>query len=207
MKKFTIPCHFGTKKAPFDVYIGNPKAGTHPLHFQNEWLKKERGGEIPKEVMDSFEKLWGLAQRNGVSFEDLCVYALEAANAEKSKEGEQLKKQGEILSGLEVFESKIRILARPDDLEAAFDDNFYLIHFPFNNLKELCQVVLLIRETQIENFKANFPTKFTSIDQFAAFGKIELVQVGKNEDALYKLVIERFGLSLVTIIENSRVDL
>jgi len=82
MKKFTIPCDFGGKSAPFDVYIGNPKPGNHPLQNQSAWLSKERGGTIPGDVMESFAKLLDLAEKNGVSFEDLCVYALDAANEE-----------------------------------------------------------------------------------------------------------------------------
>lgn len=85
MKKFTIPCDFGGQKAPFDVYIGMPKAGNHPLQHQAHWLSSERGGTIPAEVMESFAKLLELAEKNGVSFEDLCVYALEAANAENQQ--------------------------------------------------------------------------------------------------------------------------
>jgi hypothetical protein len=86
MKKFTIPCDFGGKKAPFDVYIGMPKSGNHPLQHQAHWLAAERGGTIPAEVMESFAKLLSLAEKNGVSFEELCVYALEAANEEKKKQ-------------------------------------------------------------------------------------------------------------------------
>ena len=79
MKKFTVPCDFGGQKAPFDVYIGNPKPGNHPLQNQASWLSKERGGTIPQEVMESFQKLLDLAEKNNVSFEDLCVYALNVA--------------------------------------------------------------------------------------------------------------------------------
>lgn len=85
MKKFTIPCDFGGKKAPFDVYVGMPAPGNHPLKYQAAWLLQERGGTIPQEVMDSFQKLLDLAIRNKVSFEDLCVYALEAANKENQE--------------------------------------------------------------------------------------------------------------------------
>ena len=80
MKKFTIPCHFGRTKAPFDVYIGKPAPGRHPLEYQARWLKEERGGIIPPEVMESFAKLLDLATKNNVNFEDLCVYAMDAAN-------------------------------------------------------------------------------------------------------------------------------
>jgi len=86
MKKFTIPCDFGGKKAPFDVYIGLPEQDLHPLQYQASWLVKERGGSIPQEVMDSFQKLYVLAKENNVAFEDLCVYALEEANKQKANE-------------------------------------------------------------------------------------------------------------------------
>lgn len=87
MKKFTIPCQFGDIKAPFDVYIGRPAPGLPPVRFQERWLAEERGGEIPAAVLDSFAKLLVLADRNGESFEELCVYALEAANKEKQGGG------------------------------------------------------------------------------------------------------------------------
>jgi hypothetical protein len=86
MKKFTVPCDFGGQKAPFDVYIGNPKPGNHPLQNQANWLSKERGGTIPQEVMESFQKLLDLAEKNNVSFEDLCVYALNVAGQQNAGE-------------------------------------------------------------------------------------------------------------------------
>lgn len=76
MKKFTIPCEFGTVKAPFNVYIGQPAPDTHPLEQQAAWLLRERGGVIPQEVMDSFARLHEIALENGVSFEEIAVYAL-----------------------------------------------------------------------------------------------------------------------------------
>lgn len=93
MKKFSVPCNFNGQMAPFTIYIGMPKDGNHPLHFQADWLSKERGGTIPQEVMDSIQKLKDLADKNNVSFEDLCVYALgaaqqEGAEDEGSNEGE-----------------------------------------------------------------------------------------------------------------------
>ena len=81
MKKFTITCDFNGIKAPFTVYIGSPQDGHHPLHFQSEWLSKERGGVVPPEVMDSLSKLKDLADKNNVSFEELCVYTLGSAQA------------------------------------------------------------------------------------------------------------------------------
>jgi len=85
MKKFTIPCKFGSLKAPFDVYIGEPSKNESPLKYQARWLLKERGGIIPEPVMESFHKLQYLALKNNVSFEDLVVYALETANKDRSR--------------------------------------------------------------------------------------------------------------------------
>ncbi|MCD6034811.1 MAG: hypothetical protein K0R63_552 [Rickettsiales bacterium] len=85
MQKFTVPCDFGGQKAPFSIYIGKPKPDNHPLQNQQSWLSRERGGSIPAEVMDSISKLRDLAEKNGVPFEDLCVYALSAANEEQKK--------------------------------------------------------------------------------------------------------------------------
>lgn len=76
MKKFTVPCAFGGVTAPFSIYIGNPEPQHHPVHFQSEWLTKHRGGVIPSSVMDSISRLYDLAKKNNVSFEELCVYAL-----------------------------------------------------------------------------------------------------------------------------------
>jgi len=81
MKKFTINCQFGGQTSPFTVYIGKPDGKHHPLHFQADWLSKERGGSIPAEVMNSLSKLMDLSQKNNVPFEELCAYALEAAQA------------------------------------------------------------------------------------------------------------------------------
>lgn len=86
MKRFTVPCDFNGVKHPFHVYIGEPHPKKHPLQFQAWWLSTERGGTIPQDVMDSFEKLFKIAQENNVSFEDLCVYALGTASEENSQQ-------------------------------------------------------------------------------------------------------------------------
>lgn len=79
MKRFTIPADFNGVSHPFHVYIGEPCAHLNPLHFQDLWLKELRGGHIPQDVADSFAKLLSISIENNVSFEDLCVYALGAA--------------------------------------------------------------------------------------------------------------------------------
>ena len=83
MKRFSVPCDFAGRKVPFNIYVGEPNPKNHPLQHQAHWLSSERGGNIPADVMESFEKLWKIAQENNVSFEDLCVYAMGAAAEEK----------------------------------------------------------------------------------------------------------------------------
>ena len=76
MKKFTINCDFGGQMAPFTIFIGKPQQGHHPLHFQADWLSNNRGGMIPGEVMEAITQLQELSDKNNVSLENLCVYAL-----------------------------------------------------------------------------------------------------------------------------------
>lgn len=87
MRKFSINCDFGGQLAPFDIFIGQPEKSHHPLHFQADWLLKQRGGTILPEVMDAIAKLNALALENGVPLEDLCVYALGSAQEEIAPEG------------------------------------------------------------------------------------------------------------------------
>ncbi|ABD46521.1 DUF2610 domain-containing protein [Neorickettsia sennetsu] len=89
MKKFTVPCQFGSQTAPFTIYIGSPRRDTHPIYNQATWLSKERGGVVPQKVMDSLSKLRELAEENNVSFEDLCVYALKVAEQEETQPKEE----------------------------------------------------------------------------------------------------------------------
>jgi hypothetical protein len=88
MKKFTVPCSFGGKKAPFNIYIGGASTKRHPLYYQALWLKSVRSGEVPPEVMESFQKLADIAHENNVSFEELVVYALGTASSGESKTSE-----------------------------------------------------------------------------------------------------------------------
>lgn len=88
MKRFTVPCDFSDgQRAPFHLYVGEPAPDLHPLRFQSAWLESERGGTVPRQVMDSFERLHKIALENNVSFEDLCVYAL-GNEAEQSEPAE-----------------------------------------------------------------------------------------------------------------------
>lgn len=76
IKKFTVQCDFKGQNAPFAIYIGDPKGDNHPIHHQDSWLSKERGGNIPNKVKESLQKLYRLSQENGVSFPELCAYAI-----------------------------------------------------------------------------------------------------------------------------------
>ncbi|CAK8162958.1 hypothetical protein CAXC1_260040 [Candidatus Xenohaliotis californiensis] len=76
MKKFSLPCSFNGQVSPFVVYVGEPKKDAHPLQNQSSWLSKERGGVISAVIMSSLDKLHKLSQKNHVSFEELCVYAV-----------------------------------------------------------------------------------------------------------------------------------
>lgn len=76
MKRLTIPVEFNGKRVPFHVYIGEPHPKNHPLQHQAHWISTERGGTVPSEIMESFEKLHKISIENNVSFEELCAYAL-----------------------------------------------------------------------------------------------------------------------------------
>ncbi len=79
MKRFTIPCDFAGNKFPFHVYVLKGPRGYVELQDQFRWLEERRGGNIPKEVQDSFRRLNAIAAENNVDFMELCVYALGTA--------------------------------------------------------------------------------------------------------------------------------
>ena len=86
VQKFTTNCDFNGVKTPVTLYIGNPSPGSHPLAFQNKWLNKEKGGNVPNEIMESFEKLKNIAENSRISFEELCKYVVEELQASNSLE-------------------------------------------------------------------------------------------------------------------------
>lgn len=87
MKMISVPCEFNGVTKPFNIYIGLAQEGFHPLHFQIEYLS-QLGGRITQAVLDSIIKLEKLAERNNVSLEDLCVYAL-SSYSESKKHNEE----------------------------------------------------------------------------------------------------------------------
>lgn len=91
MKKFSINCDFGGQMAPFTFFIGKPEHGHHALHFQADWLSKQRGGVVPSDVMEAISQLQELAEKNGVSLEELCVYALGTKADQEALEKESME--------------------------------------------------------------------------------------------------------------------
>ncbi|HJK87600.1 MAG TPA: DUF2610 domain-containing protein [Candidatus Megaira endosymbiont of Hartmannula sinica] len=92
MKKFLINCDIQGQKSPLTIFIGLPQKQHHPLHFQMEWLAKNRGLNIPGEVVSSIEQLQNIASKNNILLEELCVYALEK-NIEEEKEEISLEEE------------------------------------------------------------------------------------------------------------------
>jgi hypothetical protein len=124
MKKFSVNCDFGGQSSPFAVYIGVPEGSHHPLHFQADWLSKNRGGTIPQEFMDAISKLKTIAEKNNVSLEELCVYALGAAQQEQedgSNAGTHDEAKPENTNALgsifDVSPEEIERLSKPKDTE------------------------------------------------------------------------------------------
>ncbi|QKX01224.1 DUF2610 domain-containing protein [Wolbachia endosymbiont of Dipetalonema caudispina] len=85
IKKFTVQCNFRGEISSFVIYIGNPKNDTHPIHHQDSWLIKERGGNIPTKIKESLQKLHKLSKENGIPFPELCTYAITVVNNSDKK--------------------------------------------------------------------------------------------------------------------------
>lgn len=119
MKKFSVNCDFGGQMAPFTIYVGEPEAKHHPLHFQADWLSKNRGGTIPAEVMEAITKLQELAVKNGVRLEELCVYALGSAQEDAGKSSEE---SVEVNEEIEEAESSYEEEVGADEEESEDDE-------------------------------------------------------------------------------------
>jgi len=92
MKRFTIPVSFNGTRHPFHVYISEFAAGhlcaplAEPgnagcigflgIDDQVAWLREERGGEVPQDVIASFRTLHTMARNRGESFPDLVARAI-----------------------------------------------------------------------------------------------------------------------------------
>jgi hypothetical protein len=85
MKRFTVPCIMSSgEREPVSVYVSNypPTFELKGIQDQAKWWLEARGVEVPNDVVEAFNKLYKIALENNVSFVDLCVYALGAAQQE-----------------------------------------------------------------------------------------------------------------------------
>jgi hypothetical protein len=76
VKKIMVPCDCGAVTQTFAIYLGKPIPGHHPIGQQAAWISREKGCTVPQKLMDELQKLFDIAQENGVSFEELVVYAM-----------------------------------------------------------------------------------------------------------------------------------
>jgi hypothetical protein len=93
IKKFSYLCDFGGKKHPVTFYIGDASKGNHPIEFQSRWLQQEKGGAVPKNLMDSLAKLKEISDEQKVPFADLCEYVIKEIEISQSMAIEANKKQ------------------------------------------------------------------------------------------------------------------
>jgi Domain of unknown function (DUF2610) len=78
MISFTISCDFGGVKSPFEVYIRQwpPEYRKQfpGIEDQRRWLKENRGGVIPADVLESLVNLQKVADENDTSLPGLAAY-------------------------------------------------------------------------------------------------------------------------------------
>lgn len=89
IKKFNIPCFVNGQSSVVGVYLGQPKEGNNPVHHQSVFLAQERGIIIPDDVLETLEKIRKIAERNGVSFIELCDYAFKSLQIGKKTQPEE----------------------------------------------------------------------------------------------------------------------
>lgn len=122
MKRFTVPCDFGGEKHDFHIYVGKPSTLSHPIYYQTVWLKEERGGQVPKDAIDSFNKIYEIAAENDVNFEDLCVYSLGAAQDKKDRNSVK-KAEGNVLHV--DFKKVAKMAKKKQKPDTATSDDYY----------------------------------------------------------------------------------
>lgn len=86
-KRFTISClvEGEEEKKPFHIYLlEHPSDKENPLAEEEERLLRDHRATIPEDVVESFAKLYTIAQEHDTPFLELVVYALE--NADKDSE-------------------------------------------------------------------------------------------------------------------------
>jgi hypothetical protein len=56
VKTFKARCQIRGETGWFQVYVGRPAPGFHPLKYQAAWLREVRQGEIDAEALSTFEE-------------------------------------------------------------------------------------------------------------------------------------------------------
>lgn len=86
VSKFVIPCNLRGQTAQIEFLIGNPAVDQHPIYYQSKWLGDVYGAVVPQAIMDSIKKIKEIADKEKISFEDLCLYTIRMAhNVEQEK--------------------------------------------------------------------------------------------------------------------------
>ncbi len=62
--------------------IGYPKKGNHPLKYQYWWYATKEHISIERKIHESFSKLYRIAERDNISYEQLVKYAISSAENE-----------------------------------------------------------------------------------------------------------------------------
>jgi hypothetical protein len=68
VKTFKVKCELRGGEATFQVHVGRPAPGFHPLKFQAAWLREMHRGEINPEVMEEVEVLFEKSRKEGLGF-------------------------------------------------------------------------------------------------------------------------------------------
>ncbi|MBC3918859.1 DUF2610 domain-containing protein [Undibacterium sp. CY18W] len=127
MKRFTIPVKAKTTPKdgltfPFQVYIVGVSGNRRYKGIEDQaiWLLRNRGLVIPQDVRDSFLKLEQIAKDNNLSFPELAMYALNAAQAETITDAEILAIRQEMKRA--AFKADARIASDNSGVALAGDD-------------------------------------------------------------------------------------
>lgn len=79
-KRFTIPCEIcgNNDEESYYIYLlEHPANPDNPLEEEEQRLWEDYGITMPQEIVESFSKIYAIAEENDVSFIELVVYALE----------------------------------------------------------------------------------------------------------------------------------
>ncbi len=57
IQSLEVPCHFAGKAGQVRLHVGEPAKGLGAVHFQRQWLKETRGGELDDEILAALDAL------------------------------------------------------------------------------------------------------------------------------------------------------